>query len=96
MKFITAEQLYDKLKKKQVLELSDLVKVIEEEFDVSVRIESEREEEIDVQSLVKDPDVIRQVRESRQDREAGRTYSGEKGLEYLRQQIRKFERETNL
>jgi hypothetical protein len=76
--------------------LYDLVKVIEEEFDVSVRVESEQEEEIDVKTLAKDPDVIRQVRTSWQDRKAGRTYSGEKGSEYLRQQIREFERKSNV
>ncbi|PWI57508.1 hypothetical protein [Sulfoacidibacillus thermotolerans] len=95
MKFITTEQLYDKFKAKHVLQLSDLVKMIEEEFDVSVRIE-EHADELDVKGLSEDADVIRQVRASREDRKAGRTYTGEQGLDYLRQQIREFERESNL
>jgi ribosomal protein L7/L12 len=93
MKFITAEQLYDKLKEKRVLQLFDLVKVIEEEFEVSVRVEGNELDDLDVKALAEDPDVIRQIRASREDRKAGRTYTGEEGLEFLRQQIREFERE---
>lgn len=98
MKFITAEQLYDKFKEKRLVELSDLLKVIEEEFDVSVRVEGGDLDEFDVKALAEDPDVIRQIQDSREDRKAGRTYTGEAGLEFLRQQIRNFEREreTNL
>ncbi|GAX92042.1 hypothetical protein [Effusibacillus lacus] len=45
-----------------------------------------------------DPDVVSQIEDSREDRKVGRTYSGEAGLEFLRQQIREFEleRESNL
>jgi ribosomal protein L7/L12 len=93
MKFITAEQLYDRLKEKQVLQLSDLLKVIEEEFDVSILVEESELVDLDVKALAEDPDVIRQIRVSREDRKVGRTYTGEAGLDFLRQQIREFERE---
>lgn len=39
---------------------------------------------LDVSTLSVDPDLIRQVQHSREDREQGRVYGREGGLEYLR------------
>lgn len=94
MKFITTEQLFDKFKEKKILELSDFLNLIEEEFDVSLRVEGGNEDNIDVKALAEDPDIIRQVKASREDRKSGRTYTGEKGLEILREKIREIERDV--
>lgn len=96
MKFIMKDQLYRKLKNKQVLEMNDLIEIIEGEFNVSVRIEQRDQDEFNVTDLARDPDVIRQMETSHEDMKAGRTYTGQEGLKVLEQAIREYERESNL
>jgi hypothetical protein len=93
--FITSEQLFDRLKGKQLLECHDLLRIVEEEFGVVVRVEKQ-EDELDVNALANDPDLIRQVRASREARKAGRTFNEQKGLEFLRRHSREIERESNV
>ncbi|SDI41710.1 hypothetical protein [Natribacillus halophilus] len=96
MEFITKEHLFHKWEEKQVLKLSDLVQAIEEEFNVAVQLEGDDVGELDVHALANDPDVTRQIRMSREDREKGRIYSGEDGLHFLRQEIEEFECESDV
>lgn len=53
-------------------------------------------EQLDVASLAEDADLIRQVEQSREDREHGRIYSKEAGLDYLRSKVEEFEHEQNV
>ena len=95
MKFITSEQLFDKFKNKDRLQLSDFVQWIEDEFEVNLVVE-EPMDDADVRGLAEDKDVIRQIKASREDRKAGRILNQENGLDYLRDRIQEFEREQNL
>lgn len=95
MKFMTTEQLYNKFKNKELVQLSDLVQVIEDEFHVNVIIE-ENEDDIDLKEIAEDPNIVRQVKASREDRKAGRVYEQNDGLEYLRKRTQEFEREQNI
>jgi hypothetical protein len=47
-------------------------------------------------SLIEDDDLIRQVEQSREDRERGRIYVKEEGLEYLRTKVKEFEQGYNI
>jgi len=47
-------------------------------------------------ALAEDADLIRQVEHSREDREHGRIYGKEAGLDYLRDKIKDFEHEQNI
>jgi hypothetical protein len=51
---------------------------------------------LDFSFLEEDPDLIRQVQRSRQDREQGRIYGREAGLEYLQAKIKEFEHGQNI
>lgn len=91
MKHMTVDELYDKLKGKTYVEWTDLVQLIEDEFNVSLVVE----ESPDVDEIIaigEDPDVLRQIRMSQQDREHGRVFGPEDGLKYLRERIQGAER----
>lgn len=92
MKHMTAEELYDKLKGKPYVEWTDLVQVIGDEFHVNLVVEESPDEE-DVIAIAEDPDVLRQIRMSEEDRENGRVYGKEDGLKYLQERIQGAERE---
>ncbi|WCK55180.1 hypothetical protein PP175_04115 [Aneurinibacillus sp. Ricciae_BoGa-3] len=53
-------------------------------------------QQLNVEELSQDEGLIRQVQQSRADREAGRVYGQEAGLEYLRMKMREFERGQSL
>ena len=86
MEHMTVDELYDKLKDKPYVEWTDLVRLIEDEFQVSLVVEESPAEE-DVEAIANDPDVLRQIRMSQQDRGNGRIYTQEAGLEYLKNKI---------
>lgn len=96
MKYITTNQLFDKFKHKEILELSDLVQAIKDEFDVNVWIEEQNADILDIESLAKDDNLIHQIQQSRNDRESGRVFEQQAGLEYLRQKVEEFERGQNV
>jgi len=83
MKSITTNQLFDKFKHKEMLEMSDLVQVIKDEFNVNVWIEEHNDNGLDIESLAEDANLFHQVEQSRDDRKSGRVYD-QAGLEYLR------------
>ena len=96
MKYITTNQLFDKFKHKEILELSDLVQAIKDEFDVNVWIEEQNADSLDIESLAEDYDLFHQIQQSRNDRESGRVFEQQAGLEYLRQKVEEFERGQNV
>ena len=46
----------------------------------------------DIMEIGRDPDVLRQIRMSQQDRENGRIFEQEDGLKYLRERIQNIHR----
>ena len=88
---MTVDELYDKLKGKPYVEWTDLVRLIEDEFQVSLVVEESPAEE-DVEAIAHDPDVLRQIQMSQQDHENGRIYTQEAGLEYLQNTLHGAER----
>ena len=86
MKHMTVDELYDKLKGKAYVEWTDLVQLIEDEFQVSLVVEKSPDDD-EIISIAGDPDVLRQIRMSQQDRGNGRIYTQEAGLEYLKNKI---------
>ena len=91
MKHMTVDELYDKLKGKAYVEWTDLVQLIEDEFQVSLVVEKSPDDD-EIISIAGDPDVLRQIRMSQQDREQGRVFGQEDGLKYLRERIQGVER----
>jgi hypothetical protein len=53
-------------------------------------------QELNVKEISSDEKLIKQVEQSRMDREAGRVYEQATGLEYLRARLEEFERGQNL
>lgn len=96
MKYITANQLFDKFKDKEILELSDLVQIIKDEFDVNVWIEKPSDDGLDIESLAEDVNLFHQIQQSREDRKSGKVFDQQTGLEYLRGKVEEFERGQNV
>ena len=96
MKSITTNQLFDKFKHKEMLEMSDLIQVIQDEFNVNVRIEEHIDNGLDIEVLAKDTNLLHQIEQSRDDRKSGRVYDHQAGLKYLREKTEEFELEQNV
>ena len=91
MKSITTNQLFDKFKNKEFLEMSDLIQVIQDEFNVNVRIEEHSDNGLNVEALAEDANLLHQIQQSRDDRKSGRVYDHQAGLRYLQEKIEEFE-----
>ncbi|HBW38737.1 MAG: hypothetical protein VR66_20635 [Peptococcaceae bacterium BRH_c23] len=96
MKYITPNQLYDKFKHKEMLDISDLIRVIEDEFDVNVWIEEQIVDSLDIKSLAEDATLFQQIQQSRDDRKSDRVFEQQAGLDYLRKKTEVFEREQKV
>ena len=96
MKSITTNQLFDRFKHKEMLEMSDLIQVLKDEFNVNVWIEEHNENGLDIESLAEDTNLLHQIEQSRDDRKSGRVYGHQEGLEYLREKLEEFERGQNV
>lgn len=96
MKYITPNQLYDKFKHKEMLDISDLIRVIEDEFDVNVWIEEQIVDSLDIKSLAEDANLFHQIQQSRDDRKSDRVFEQQAGLDYLRKKTEVFEREQKV
>ena len=96
MKYITPNQLYDKFKHKEMLDISDLIQVIEDEFDVNVWIEEQIVDSLDIKSLAEDATLFQQIQQSRDDRKSDRVFEQQAGLDYLRKKTEVFEREQKV
>lgn len=96
MKYITPNQLFDKFKHKEMLDISDLLQVIEDEFDVNVWIEEQSVDSIDIKSLAEDANLFHQIQQSRDDRKSDRVFEQQAGLDYLREKTEVFERDQKV
>ncbi|OMF24956.1 hypothetical protein BK133_22025 [Paenibacillus sp. FSL H8-0548] len=63
---------------------------------LNLKREREAAQGLDVEQLSTDEGLIRQVGQSREDRQLGRVYDQEAGLDYLRMKVEEFERGQNL
>ncbi|RIV29258.1 hypothetical protein D2Q93_01440 [Alicyclobacillaceae bacterium I2511] len=91
IKHLTVDELYEKLKGKTYVEWTDLVQLIEDEFQVSLVVKRIPDDD-DIVAINGDPDILRQIRMSQQDWEHGRVFGPEDGLKYLRERIQGAER----
>jgi len=96
LKYITPNQLFDKFKHKEMLDISDLIQVIEDEFDVNVWIEEQIVDSLDIKSLAEDANLFHQIQQSRDDRKSDRVFEQQAGLDYLRKKTEVFEREQKV
>jgi hypothetical protein len=84
------KQMIDQIPEQDAIEVYDFIGYL------NMKRERSFLEQLDVASLAEDADLIRQVGQSREDRENGRIYAKEAGLEYLRSKVKEFEHEQNL
>jgi len=96
MKSITIDQLFDRFKHKEMLEMSDLIQVLKDEFNVNVWIEENNADGIDIKALAEDANLLHQIEQSRDDYKSDRVYGHQAELSYLREKIEEFEREQNI
>jgi hypothetical protein len=75
------KRMIDKIPEQDALEVYDFI-----EFLNSKR-EKESLQQVDVDNLAVDENLIRQIENSRVDRNNGRFYTKEQGLEYLRKRF---------
>jgi hypothetical protein len=80
------KRLIDQIPEQDALEVYDFIGYL--------NLKRERDEllHLDVVSLSEDANLSRQIIKSREDRDNGRVYGQESGLEYLRSKIEEFER----
>ncbi|MCD8510407.1 MAG: hypothetical protein LRY73_11455 [Bacillus sp. (in: Bacteria)] len=65
-------------------------------LDFLEKLGSRIENQAFASDLSEDKALIDQISASRKDRESGRIYNKEEGLEYLREKVEEFERKQNL
>ncbi|CAM4176176.1 hypothetical protein L1N85_13690 [Paenibacillus alkaliterrae] len=63
---------------------------------LNMKRERDDQQHLDVSLLAEDANLIRQVQQSREDREHGRIYGKEAGLDYLRTKVQEFEHGQNV
>jgi hypothetical protein len=63
---------------------------------LNMKREREVTVQLDVEQLSTDESLIRQVEQSREDRQAWRVFKQEEGLDYLRTKVKEFERGQSL
>ncbi|AKG37520.1 hypothetical protein VK70_00345 [Paenibacillus durus ATCC 35681] len=71
------KRLIDQIPEQDALQVYDFIGYF------NMKREKDNTPSLDISSLSKDPDLIRQVLHSREDCEQGRVYGREAGLEYL-------------
>jgi hypothetical protein len=74
----------------------DAVEVLDFIGYLNLKREREATQDLDVEQLSTDEGLIRQVQQSRKDRQAGRIFRPEAGLGYLRVKVEEFERGQSL
>ncbi|MEX2461220.1 MAG: hypothetical protein WD469_07955 [Paenibacillaceae bacterium] len=84
------KQMIDQIPEQDALEVYDFIGYL------NMKRERNDLQKLDVASLAEDADLIRQVGQSREDREHGRIYGKEAGLDYLRSKVKEFEHEQNV
>lgn len=84
------KQMIDQIPEQDAIEVYDFIGYL------NMKRERDDLHQLDVASLAEDADLIRQVELSREDREHGRIFGKEAGLDYLRSKVKEFEHEQNV
>lgn len=84
------KKLIDQIPEQDALQVYDFIGYL------NMKREKADQGQPDFSFLENDPDLIHQVQRSREDREQGRIYGKEAGLEYLQEKIREFEHGQNI
>ncbi|MCZ8516136.1 hypothetical protein O9H85_27800 [Paenibacillus filicis] len=74
----------------------DAVEVLDFIGYLNMKREREAAQQLDIEALSEDVDLIRQVQKSREDRNSGRVYGQQAGLDYLRVKVEEIERGKSL
>jgi hypothetical protein len=74
----------------------DAIEVLDFIGYLNMKREREAAQHLDIEALSEDVDLIRQVQHSREDRNSGRVYDQQAGLDYLREKMGEFERGESL
>jgi hypothetical protein len=74
----------------------DAVEVLDFIGFLSMKREREAAQQLEIDALSEDVNLIRQVQNSREDRNSGRVYGQQAGLDYLRMKVEEFERGQSL
>jgi len=82
------KRLIDQIPDQDAVEVFDFIGYL--------NLKRERAQGLDVEQLAIDESLIRQVEQSREDRQVGRVYGQEAGLDYLRMKVEEFERGQSL
>ncbi|CAM4410747.1 hypothetical protein L1N85_21445 [Paenibacillus alkaliterrae] len=85
---VELKRMIDQIPEQDAIEVLDFIGYL------NMKREREVSEQID--ALSEDVDLIRQVQKSREDRQAGRIYDQQAGLDYLRTKVEEFERGQRL
>jgi hypothetical protein len=75
------KRMIDKIPEQDALEVYDFIEFLNR------KREKESSQQLDIDDLVNDENLIRQIENSRVDRNNGRFYTKEQGLEYLRKRF---------
>ncbi|SFP33202.1 hypothetical protein [Salibacterium halotolerans] len=84
------KQLIDLIPDQDAAEVLDFIEYI------NWKREREKPDPLNADFLSKDENLIEQINLSQLDRQAGRVYEKEEGLDYLRKKVKDFERGQNL
>jgi hypothetical protein len=84
------KRLIDQIPDQDAAEVLDFIGYL------NMKRERKAAEQLDIKQLSTDESLIRQVQKSREDRQAGRIYEQEAGLDYLRAKVEEFERGQSL
>lgn len=84
------KRMIDQIPEQDALEVYDFIGYL------NMKRERADLQQLDTASLAEDADLIRQVEQSREDREHGRIYGKESGLDYLRNKVKEFEHGQNV
>jgi len=79
------KQMIDQIPEQDALEVYDFVGYL------NMKRERAELQRLDIAALAEDADLIRQVEQSREDRESQRIFGREAGLDYLRSKVKEFE-----
>lgn len=82
--------IIDQISDQDALEVYDFVGYLK------MKKEREADQLLNIEELAEDAQFIGQIEKSRKDRELGRIYGKQKGLDYLQKKVEEFEREQNI
>ncbi|MBP1966448.1 hypothetical protein [Paenibacillus aceris] len=84
------KRLIDRIPEQDAMEVLDFIGYL------NMKREREAAQQLDIKALSEDDDVFYMIQKSREDRNAGRVYGEQEGLDYLRIKMKEFERGESL